>query len=89
MNTHVANKETALSENAISTFEDKLTGPNGPAFYRECLDNLAKEEQRVKTALSKGVSAAEAEKLKILESALSQGRILLGEIWKSMNEGGR
>ena len=85
----VENLESApLPEGAADGFEERLAGPGGAKFYRECRTRLMEAEVVVRRELAKGVSRAEADRLNALLSALGQSIVLLEDVWRDVSANG-
>ena len=85
----IENLESApLPEGAADGFEERLAGPGGAKFYRECRTRLIEAEVVIRRELAKGVSRAEAERLNALLSALGQSIVLLEDVWRDVSANG-
>ncbi|WP_152912403.1 EscE/YscE/SsaE family type III secretion system needle protein co-chaperone [Candidatus Rhodobacter oscarellae] len=75
-----------LPEGAIENFEDKLAGPDGATFYRDCLKQLTEAESKLRQQLARGVPRSQADQLKGLSRALATGRELLDDVWNDIRK---
>lgn len=78
--------DLAHEEGEIDLFEEKLSGPQGRAYYNECRQRLETAARQVKSKLARGANRKEGDELKQIERALADGRMLLDLVWEDISK---